>query len=360
MAGSRGPAAPRMTDVAALAGVSHQTVSRVVNGAPAIRPATRDRVLTAIDQLGYRRNSAARTLVTRRTHAIGVLIPPLHDFGPTTTFRAIENALRQSGYHAIVSGSGTGPASLLEAAALVRNQGVEGIIVVAPQVWAAGVIDIAMVGIPIVVVQAEPGTGATAVSIDQSTGIRMLIDCLSALGHRRYQYLAGPSDHHEAVHRSEAFDHEIATRGLERAPTLAAAWTAESGYRAAGLLAPDVTAVVCANDQVAMGVLAGLSDAGRSVPDDVSVVGFDDLPEARYVRPALTTIRQDFAEMGEVATGILIKLVEGAERPSTDLVATPQLIIRQSVAPPRTLTRVRPEDDGRSESMLVQSEPSGR
>lgn len=334
--GSRGPAAPRMSDVAALAGVSHQTVSRVVNGAPAIRPATRDRVLSAIDQLGYRRNSAARTLVTRRTHAIGVLIPPLHDFGPTMTFRSIENALRQDGYHAIVTGSGTNPTSLLDSVALVRNRGVEGIIVVAPHVWAAGVVDIAVVGIPIVVVQAESCAGATAVSIDQSSGIRMLIDCLCTLGHRRYQYVAGPFDHHEAVHRSEAFDHEIATRGLESAPTLAAAWTAESGYRAAGLLAADVTAVVCANDQVAMGVVAGLSDAGRSVPVDVSVVGFDDLPEARYVRPALTTIRQDFSEMGAGATQLLIAIVEGRERAPVDVMLTPQLVVRQSVAAPRS------------------------
>lgn len=322
-----------MYDVAERAGVSHQTVSRVVNGFDRIRPETRDRVLAAIAELGYRRNSAARTLATRRTRAIGVLAPTVSDYGPTSTVQGIEVAARAAGYHPLITSTSDDRGSILASLGFLLDQSIEALVVIAPQQRILEALRELEITVPIATLQSiELGDG-TAVSVDQSTGADLAMRHLLDLGHRRIQHIAGPVAFFEAAARRMSYERALTASGLAASDPIVGDWSAESGYRAAEHIAPATTAVFSANDQMALGLIAGLRDEGRRVPEDVSVVGFDDMPEARFYRPALTTVRQDFEQIGRVAVESLIRQIEGggAERIAPLDV---RLIVRDSTAPP--------------------------
>jgi DNA-binding LacI/PurR family transcriptional regulator len=324
---------PNMYDVAALAGVSHQTVSRVVNGFGSIRPETRDRVQAAIAELGYRRNVAARTLATSRTHAIGVLAPAVTDYGPTSTVQGIEVAARAAGYHSLVTTAAHDRESIISGLGFLLDQAIEALVVIAPQQRVLEALRELDITLPIATLQAvELGSG-TAVSVDQSSGARLVMEHLLGLGHRRIQHLAGPSEFLEAAARRSSYEAALNAAGLAAPPVIAGDWTAESGYRAASRLAPETTAVFSGNDQMALGLINGLVGMGRRVPHDVSVVGFDDVPEARFYLPPLTTVRQDFEQVGRVAVEALIRQIEGepVERVAP---LEARLIVRESTAPP--------------------------
>jgi DNA-binding LacI/PurR family transcriptional regulator len=324
---------PNKYDVAARAGVSHQTVSRVVNGFNGIRPETRDRVLAAIAELGYRRNVAARTLVTRRTHAIGVLAPSVIDYGPTSTVLGIEVAARAAGYHSLVTTVADDRESIVSGLEFLLDQAIEALVVIAPQNRVLDALLELDMTVPTATLQAvELGSG-TAVSVDQSSGARLVMAHLLGLGHRRIQHVSGPLELIEAQARRSSYEEALGVAGLPVPEVVVGDWTAESGYRAASRLSPDTTAVFSANDQMALGMIHGLVELGRRVPHDVSVVGFDDVPEARFYLPALTTVRQDFEQIGRVAVESLIRQVEGgAAEHIAPLEA--QLIVRDSTAPP--------------------------
>jgi DNA-binding LacI/PurR family transcriptional regulator len=322
-----------MYDVAARAGVSHQTVSRVVNGFGSIRPETRDRVLAAISELGYRRNVAARTLATSRSRAIGVLAPAVTDYGPTSTVQGIEVAARTAGYHSLVTTAADDRDSIVSGLGFLLDQAVEALVVIAPQERVLVALRELDIRVPIATLQAvELGSG-TAVSVDQSAGARLVMAHLLELGHRRIQHLAGPLEYFEAAARSAAYELALKGAGLPRAETVVGDWTAESGYRAASRIARDTTAVFSGNDQMALGLVHGLVDLGRRVPHDVSVVGFDDVPEAKFYLPALTTVRQDFEQIGRVAVESLIRQIEGAPAERVPPLEA-QLMVRDSTAPP--------------------------
>jgi DNA-binding LacI/PurR family transcriptional regulator len=322
-----------MYDVAARAGVSHQTVSRVVNGFDSIRPATRDRVLAAIAELGYRRNVAARTLATSRTRAIGVLAPAVTDYGPTSTVQGIEVAARAAGYHSLVTTAADDRDSIVSGLGFLLDQAIEALVVIAPQQRVLEALRELDIRVPIATLQAvELGTG-TAVSVDQAAGARLVMDHLLGLGHRHIQHLAGPIEFLEAAARRSAYERALASAGAAVPEVLVGDWTAESGYRAASLLDPEATAVFSANDQMALGLVHGLVALGRRVPREVSIVGFDDVPEARFYLPALTTVRQDFVQIGRVAVESLIRQIEGeAAEHIAPLEA--RLVVRESTAPP--------------------------
>ena len=324
-----------MYDVAARAGVSHQTVSRVVNGFGSIRPETRDRVVAAIAELGYRQNVAARALATSRSRAIGVLAPAVTDYGPTSTVQGIEVAARSAGYHSLVTTAADDRDSIVSGLGFLLDQAIEALVVIAPQQRVLEALRELDIRLPIATLQAiELGSG-TAVSVDQSAGARLVMRHLLELGHRHIQHLAGPLEFLEAAARRTAYDDALAAAGLAIPEVIEGDWTAESGYRAASRLAPDTTAVFSGNDQMALGLVHGLVDLGRRVPDDVSVVGFDDVPEAKFYLPALTTVRQDFGRIGRVAVESLIRQIEGgAAEHIAPLEA--QLIVRDSTAPPRS------------------------
>lgn len=335
MIADRGRRAPSMQDVATAAGVSHQTVSRVVNNEATIRAATRAKVEDAIAELGYRRNLAARALAADRTLAIGLIIPPGVDFGPTSMFHAIDRALRRHGYRPVIASSARDADSLRESIDFVLGQQVDGVIVIAPHVWAAEAIERARVRTPLVSIQTRPSSHAPSVSVDQRAGVRLLVEHLVSMGHVAVQHIAGPLDFQEGLDRAEAFDDAVAAHRIERGPRLAGDWSAASGFAAASQLSPATTAVVCGNDQMAFGLISGLRAAGRRVPEDVSVVGFDDTPESRYFSPPLTTVRQDFTALGELATRTLLARIDG--RPdAVHAVLVPSLILRESSARPHT------------------------
>jgi DNA-binding LacI/PurR family transcriptional regulator len=325
-----------MHDVAALAGVSHITVSRVLNDYPSIRPETRDRVLAAIAELGYRRNLAARALVTSRTRAIGVLSPEVAQHGPASSVLAVESAAREHGYHPLVTAAAVEHDATVTALEFLLDQAVEALVVIAPHETVLAAIRDLDIRVPLVTLQAPDRPGG--IGVDQAAGSRLATEHLLGLGHTRIQHLAGPERYLEAAARRRGFADAMGHAGLTAGEPLAGDWSAASGFAAAARLDPATTAVVVANDQMAIGLLAALADAGRSVPDDISVVGFDDVPEAAYVRPALTTVHQDFALIGRRAVEALLAQLAPDGRVPTDAGEAPippRLVVRASTAPPR-------------------------
>jgi DNA-binding LacI/PurR family transcriptional regulator len=325
--------APNMADVASRAGVSHQTVWRVLNGSAVVRPATRERVLAAVEELGYRRNLAARHLVTNRSMAIGVLGPATAHFGPTSSMYAVEHALRDAGYRALlVSAEPDESRSALDG---LLDQSVEALVVIAPYQSTLRAIEKVRAGVPIVVLQAGPTSMGISVAVDQAAGVRAVVDHLVGQGHTRIQHIAGPRDFTDARLRADAFVRHIKRRGLPAIPAIYGDWSPESGYRAAQQLSDtSATAVFCANDQMALGAVHAFVEAGRAVPIDVSVVGFDDTPESGHMLPPLTTVHQDFEAVGHRAVRALLEELGGLEPKKLALIK-PRLVIRASTAAPR-------------------------
>ncbi len=334
-----------MADVARLAGVSHQTVSRVVNGQTNLRPETRERVLRAIDQLGYRPNTAARSLVTRRSGTIGVIGSRSGFWGPSTVHRAIQAAGRDAGFFvSSVNVQMQTRDEFVDAMDHLRDQHVEGIVLIAANDDA---VDAARAhagrGVPVVVVEGDDTKAEWTVGVDQvagaAAGTRHLVD----LGHERILHVAGPSAWTEARARLAGYRNAMYDAGLPPLLHVEGDWSARSGYEAGRQVAgrDDVTAVFCANDQMALGLLRSLSEAGRSVPDDISVVGFDDIPEAAYLIPPLTTVRQDFDAVGRRAIQILRSAIDDEGAP--ERLIEPELVVRASTTAPREQPRGRGE-----------------
>ncbi|ROS76669.1 LacI family transcriptional regulator [Cellulomonas sp. PhB143] len=330
-----------MADVAQVAGVSHQTVSRVLNGHPSVRPQTRARVLAAIESLGYRRNSAARALVTSRSATIGVVTTGSPLYGPTSTLFAIERAARDAGYFvsvaALASYDGEAMRTVLEH---LMSQGVEGIVVIAPQDDVAAAVDSFSSPVPVVLVAAREGAGTgLEVAVDQRAGARLATEHLVSLGHERIMHLSGPDDWFDARERVLGWRDAMADAGLGTAGLLAAGdWSAERGYRSGLGLADRTgaarpTAVFAGNDQLALGLLRAFWERGVRVPDDVSVVGFDDVEGAAYLVPALTTVRQPFDELGRECLDVLVAAL-GDVAVARDVAIAPRLVVRSSTAPP--------------------------
>ena len=322
-------------EVAARAGVSRQTVSRVLNDHPEVAAETRERVIAAMAELGYRMNNAARALGTRRSRILGVLASDALQYGPSRSIAALEASSREAGYWLSAAFADAGDAAAVVAAVdHLVVQGVEGIVVVAPHARTLEALDALRIGVPIVTLHAAD-RGARGLSVDQAAGARLAVAALADAGHTRIAHLAGPADWLEAESRAEGFAAEIASRGLVAGPVIEGDWTAGSGYAAVEAVRESgVTAVFAANDQMALGLLGGLHEAGLSVPGDISVVGFDDIPDAAFYWPRLTTVRQDFAESARRAVAAVLARSAGAAASDLPPVA-PVLVARDSVSPPR-------------------------
>jgi len=318
-------------DVAVLAGVSRQTVSRVLNDHPEVAAETRERVLAAMTELGYRMNNAARALGTRRSRTLGVLATDALHYGPSRSIAALEAAAREVGYWLSAAFADAGDADAVIAAVdhLVM-QGVEGIVVVAPHAHTLDALDELRIGVPVVTLHAAD-RGARGLSVDQAAGARLAVAALADAGHTRIAHLAGPADWLEAESRTQGFADELAARGLAAGPVFEGDWTAGSGYAAVDAVRKSgVTAVFAANDQMALGLLRAFAEAGRRVPEDVGVVGFDDVPDAANYRPPLTTIRQDFTALAQRAVGLLVAEIEGTPGVAASAVVPTLLIDRAS------------------------------
>ena len=327
---------PVMADVAQLAGVSHQTVSRVLNGHPNVSPATRASVLAAISQLGYRPNIAARALVTGKTNVLGVISFDTTLYGPASMVYGIERAARPDYFVAIASLPFLSQASLTEAVERFLGQAVAGIIVIAPQTGVVEALAGLAVGVPLVAVDCGGEARISSVKIDNFAGAVLATRHLLDLGHETVHHIGGPDNWHDARDRIDGWRHALRTAGAPVPEMLRGDWSARSGYEAGRQLAanPEVTAVFCANDSMALGFLRAAAEAGRRVPRDVSVAGFDDIPEAAFISPPLTTIRQDFGALGERALHLLIsQITAGGEAPPPPPIV-PELVVRSSSAAP--------------------------
>ncbi|MER6788274.1 LacI family DNA-binding transcriptional regulator [Streptomyces sp. NPDC000658] len=330
---------PTMADVARQAGVSHQTVSRVLGDHPNVREATRARVLRAIEEMGYRRNFSARALATRRTRTLGVVASDTTLYGPASTLFALEEAARAQGYLvSTVSLRRLTMESLAEALDHLSEGGVEGVVAIAPQRSAVDALAELRHPFPVVIVGGGPGVDIAGVSVDQHLGARLATGHLLAAGHRTVWHLAGPEEWQEAADRAAGWRDTLESAGVEPPMLLRGDWSPLSGYRAgqelAGWVGRGLTAVFVANDQMALGVLRALREAGVRTPQDVAVVGFDDIPEAEFFAPPLTTVRQDFSAVGKQGIALLLDQIEGRPPATAPRVAIePQLVVRASTFP---------------------------
>lgn len=319
-----------MADVALRAGVSGQTVSRVVNGSPRVNPATRARVEAAMAELGYRPHRAARALRTGRSHTIGLVVSTLATVGNSRMLQAVADAAARRGYAlTVVTAADAG--GLVGAFEHLRDQGVDGAIVLNEATAAARRSD-APAGLALVVVDSPPDERFGVVQSDHEAGARAATEHLIARGVPTVWHLAGPADSYAAAERERGWRAALEGAGLVAPPVVRGDWTAASGHEEGAALAarPDVSAVFAANDQMALGLLRALAEAGRAVPDDVAVVGFDDIADAADYLPPLTTVRQDFDELGERTVTALISAIDGGTAKS-ELVPT-RLVVRRSSA----------------------------
>jgi DNA-binding LacI/PurR family transcriptional regulator len=327
---------PVMHDVARLAGVSHQTVSRVINDSPNVKSSTRERVLEAMRELEYRPNSLARSLATSRTKRIGVISFDVRLFGPGSTLVAIERAAHDRGYGiALASMTGLVSDEARAAVASLDAQRVDGLIVIAPHTAAVDAIGALPRSLPVVALEAEYRPDVNVVGIDQRHGARLATQHLLDLGHRTVWHAGGPPDWTEAEQRVEGWTETLLAAGAEVPPVARGDWSSRAGYEMGLQLArrDDVTAVFAANDHIALGILRAFHEHGIAVPADRSVVGFDDIPEAEFFVPGLTTVRQNFDAVGRRGLERLLRLIEhGASRRRRVTLIKPELIVRASTA----------------------------
>lgn len=347
-----------MADVAALAGVSTQTVSRVSMGLDNVRPTTRERVLAAMAELGYAPNTAARALRYGNFRTIGVIAHRLARTGESRTVEAVVEAARDQGYTVTLIDVESPSSDVVSAAATrLSHQAIDGLVIIRAETATPDTLALPP-RLPVVVSDSRFVGHHPAVGADQADGARRATQHLLDLGHRTVHHVAGPADSAPAQLRAEAWRATLVAAGCPVPDVVEGDWTAGSGYDAGRRLAtdPEVTAVFCANDEMAAGLLRALHEAGRAVPGDVSVVGFDDILLAEYLWPPLTTVVQDFDEIGRRLVGRLLEQVrtgrdpglaevrivetselEASEGEESDLheVVPVELKVRQSTAPPR-------------------------
>ncbi|GAA0591331.1 LacI family DNA-binding transcriptional regulator [Kribbella sandramycini] len=322
-----------MADVAALAGVSGQTVSRVANNRTNVDATTRARVRAAMRELGYRPNGAARALRSGAFHGIGVIVFELSTFGTTRTLDAIATAATERGYAVnLMPVLDINQRAVTAAFNRLSAQAVDGVIILIE----AYLLDEAGVqlphGLPVVVVDSSAHYDYPVVDTDQFQGAGQATGHLLDLGHRTVWHVGGPVTSYPAAHRRRGWEQTLFDHRREVPPVLFGDWTAPSGYEAGRRLAADpaVTAIFAANDQMALGVLRALHEAGRAVPGEVSVVGFDDMEESAHFWPPLTTIRQSFSALGQHSVESLLEAIAaGGPQPAPISVPT-QLIVRAS------------------------------
>ncbi|MEU2265580.1 LacI family DNA-binding transcriptional regulator [Streptomyces olindensis] len=329
---------PVMADVARLAGVSKQTVSRVLNDHPAVRPETREAVLDAMRTLGYRPSRSARSLASGRTRMLGVISFDAARYGPASILTAINTAAQEAGY--LVSSIALDTAdhdTVVEAVNRLSAEGADGVIAIAPQLWVGRALaETTDLGTPLVVLENSLDDSTPLVTGDSRTGARKATEHLLGLGHATVWHIAGPTGWTSADHRLGAWQATLRAAGAAVPAPLVGDWSADSGYELGRRLArrPEVTAVFASNDQMALGLLHALHESGRSVPGDVSVVGYDDIPEAAHFLPPLTTVRTDFAEIGTRSLRLLLDRIDGpGERPRVDTLVPVDLVVRASSGP---------------------------
>lgn len=326
---------PNIYDVAKLAGVSHQTVSRVINNGPYTKAATKERVLKAMESLGYVPNAAARALVTSKTKIVGILVSDIVYHGPVGMMHAMEAEARKDGYFAIsASVDPFDQDSIYEGIEHLRRVGIEGLVVITPQSNSVKAVEKLVTNIPVVFIDSPNKSKKLSAELDNFSGAQKATEHLISLGHKNILHISGPASWFDAPPRARGYEKAMQDAKL-KPQVIEGDWSVPTGYRIGKELEIDkskITAVFAANDHLALGLIRALRERGYKVPERVSVVGFDDVPEAAYYEPPLTTMRPDFAELGRVAMGLILGRLKDNKQIKTNSLV-PELIIRKSTAP---------------------------
>ncbi|AMB59920.1 LacI family transcriptional regulator [Microterricola viridarii] len=326
-----------INDVARRAGVSAQTVSRVANRMTNVRPATRERVLEAMQALNYRPNSAARNLKAGRFRSIGFVTFNLATFGNERTLSAVAEASEAAGYTTtLLPVADPTQLDVVGAFGRLEEQAVDGIILVmSAEVGALDELTMTA-GLPLVIIDSNAHLPYTIVDTDQEQGARTALQHLFDLGHRDIVHVAGPASSYSAQRRAEAYRATMAEAGLPELPILTGDWSAESGLTLGRkLLESDAvpTAIFASNDHMALGIMHAIHDAGLRVPQDISVIGFDDVEGAASFWPALSTVHQNLDEVGRRATSLLLALIDGEPDEQQKILVQTRLVVRDSTGP---------------------------
>ncbi|GMA96587.1 LacI family transcriptional regulator [Pseudolysinimonas kribbensis] len=313
-------------------------MSRVINAHSNVKPATRARVDEAIRQLRYRPSSAARALVTKRSRTIGLITSRSADYGPSMLALAVTEAAAAARYTVVTTTlTDAQPSSVRASIEALLRQNVEAMVLVAIDIAVADIARDQASGAPLVVIAAEAEPHLQSVSIDQYGGARLATRHLLGLGYETVAHVAGPARNPDAVERVRGWTTELSAAGAPPGVRVDADWSARGGYDAGMILPvePGRTAVFAGNDQMALGLISALRSRGYIVPDMVSVVGFDDIPEAGFFAPPLTTIRQDFESLGALTMQRVLAILEGAPPQEPERPISTRLVIRDSTAPSR-------------------------
>lgn len=337
LAETPGTGVPTMFDVARLAGVSHQTVSRVLNDLTGVAASTKARVEQAIAELNYTPSPAARAMAKRRSGNLGLIQAGRPDYGPSNAALGFNEAAHEAGYTVSQASMRSLDADVLrQAVHRLALQRVEAIVLISGEREGVGVLGGIDAGVPLVVVASEPAPGLHRVAMDQYEGARLATRHLIELGHRAIRHVAGPRESMDAAERRRGWADVMQEHGLAAHEPIGGDWLAASGYEAGLRLAADreATAVFSANDQMSLGLLHAYREAGVRVPDDVSVIGFDDIPEAAHFAPPLTTMRQDFDVLGRDVLATVLAVLRGDADAADRTSRVPELVVRASSAPP--------------------------
>ncbi len=330
------PSKPNIYDVAQSSGVSHQTVSRVINGHPSVRLETRQRVLDAMASLGYVPNQAARSLVTSRTHLIGILAANTTLYGPAGGVNAMEIAAREAGYATITySIDPLSEEDIRTGVTRLRALGVDGLIVITTHNRPAVIAREMLRDIPVVAIDAEYDAAEVSVEVDNITAASEATQYLIDLGHTGILHIAGPLASFVAKQRVEGYTTTMRRAGL--LPRVEVRdWSIQAGFEIASafdFVGQGVTAVFAANDSLALGLYRACHERGIVIPERLSVIGFDDIPEAAYFEPPLTTMRQEFGEVGKTAMTLLLRRLAGDASTASEFIRL-HMVERASTARP--------------------------
>ncbi|HZU87248.1 MAG TPA: LacI family DNA-binding transcriptional regulator [Anaerolineaceae bacterium] len=326
---------PTLRDVAALAGVSHQTVSRVINNNEAVLPDTRERVMQAIHKLGYLPNAIARSMAQGRTCTLACLAPNLTDFTFASNIQGAESAARARNYFVLSASAETVEEYNTLLDELIGHRRVDGVILINPYLESREFTLPA--NIPLVYLGGRENTRAHCVYLDNRDGAYQAARHLLDYRHRLIGQVSGPAAEDCTQERSLGFEMALREAGIEPDPlyTYEGDWSATSGYQALRYFLqrkPAPSAIVAQNDRMAVGVIRAARDAGLRVPEDISVIGFDDMPLASYFDPPLTSMRQDTFQFGAAAAGMLIDILENPGNPRQVLRFPASLVVRKSTA----------------------------
>jgi LacI family transcriptional regulator len=331
--------ATTIKDVARLAGVSVATVSRALNGHANVTAQTREHVMGVVAQLRFVPSSAAQSMITRRTHTVGALLPDLHGEYFSELIRGIDLAARARGLHLLVSSS-HGDAAEAAAALRAMNGRVDGLLVMSPHVSADFLWGNVADDLPAVLMNTHVVGGRHAsFAVDNHGGACAMVRHLVERGHRAIAFIAGPERNFEAQERLRGYRSALAELLPDAGElVLQGDFTKESGFRAGSqivALTQRPSAVFASNDMMAIGCLSALNEAGLQVPNDIALAGFDDVPISRYVNPPLTTVRARITELGGLALERLASAIEepGRSAPLHQILRA-DLVVRQSTASP--------------------------